>query len=123
MSDVIQEALFRHIWKSYQETIDGRQKHGDVNLLAEAAERMTWPGAPEIGLTIAQILRDQVVGNKVGASSKHYRNVREREIEGLARMHESQGMTAGESHDRIAGIYGMTVDAVRKVLERRTVDK
>ena len=115
--------LFHHLWKTYQATLDGRQKYGDVNLLAEAAERMTWPGAPEIGPTIAQILRDQIIKNKVGAASKHYRNVREREIEGLASIHFSQGLTAKESHERIAKIYHMTSDAVRKILDRNAADK
>lgn len=115
--------LFHHLWISYQATIDKRQKYGDVTLLAEAAERMTWPGAPEIGPAIAEILRDQIIKNKVGAASKHHRNVRQREIEALASLHLSQGMTAKDSHERIAEIYNMTSDAVRKSLERKTADK
>jgi len=115
--------FFRHLWDCYQATIDKRQKYGDVTLLAEAAERMTWPSAPQIGPAIAEILRDQIIKNKVGAASKHYRNVRAREIEGLASVHLSQGMTANASHERIAAIFNMTPDAVRKSLERKTADK
>ena len=115
--------LFRHIWKLYQSTIDGRQKHGDLELLAEAAERMVWPGAPEIGPAIAAILRDLRAKNKSTWASKHYRNVRDKEIARLAQDHLREGITATESQRRWAEIYKMTPDGVRKVIERTREDK
>lgn len=117
------EALFRHLWQSYQATIDGRQKYGDVELLAEAAERMTWPGAPEIGATIARILRIRVVKKKTGLNSKHFRRTRDKEIIGLAAIHRDQGLQDKDSHLRIAEIFRMEVDAVRKVLEGEASEK
>ena len=118
------EELFRHLWRVYQNTIDGRQKFGDVTVLAEAAERMNWPGAPEIGSAIAVILRDVVAKEKTGTASKHYRNVRHREIAGLARIHHQAGLTAAESHKRLEEIYGtMTPDNVRKIVERASEEK
>lgn len=117
------EELFRHLWRVYQNTVDGRQKYGDVTVLAEAAERMNWPGAPEMGAAIAAILRNLVAKEKTGTASKHYRNVRHREIAGLARIHRQAGLTAAESHKRLEEIYGtMTPDGVRKIVERASED-
>ena len=125
MNDRISEdALFRHIWQTYQATVDGRQKYGDVTLLAEAADRMNWPGAPQIGTAIASILRDFVAKEKTGKASKHYRNVRDREIAALARIHLQAGMTSAESQKRLAEFYdNITPDAVRKIVERASEDK
>lgn len=117
------KGIFRHLWKSYWTTLDGRQIHGDVELLAEAAERIDWPDAPEIGTEISRLLRLAYVGDKEGAASKHYRVVRNRHIAGLAKTHATQNLTQKESFERIADIFGMTVDAVRKVIERERMDK
>ena len=84
------KGIFRHLWKSYLTTIDGRQKYGDVELLAEAAERMVWPGAPEMGAAIAKVLRDKVVGDKKGSSAKHFHTVRDRELFRLSLLLEGQ---------------------------------
>lgn len=115
--------LFRHIWNEYSRTTDGRANTGDVNLLVEATERVEWPGAPEIGAEIARLLRLAYVGQKEGLASKHYRVVRNGEIAGLAKIHVTQKLTQKESFERIADIYGMTVDAVRKIIERERMDK
>lgn len=117
------ENLFRHLWAAYQATIDGRQTNGDVELLAEAAERMEWPGAPEMGRTIAKILRTKVVKGKTGAASNFYRVVRDREIVKLAQIHEDQGMTQKDSFECLAKYYKITVDAVRQQVERKDLDK
>jgi hypothetical protein len=117
------EALFRHLWESYQATIDGRQKYGDVELLAQAAERIAWPGAPEFGSTIATVLREKIVEDKSGLNSKHFKLTRDREIIGLAAIHREQGLPANESRRRIAEMFRMEVEAVRKVLERAASDK
>lgn len=120
------EELFRHLWKLYVSTIDGRQKHGDLELLAEAAERMVWPGAPELGRTMGATLRELAAKGKTGAGtlSKHHRNVRDREIVGLARIHKQAGLTALKSYKRLAEIYvTLTPDGVRKIVERATEDK
>ena len=115
--------LQRHLWKSYQSTIDGRQHYGDVNLLAEAAERADWPGAPEMGAEIARLLRLAYVGEKEGRASKHYRVVRDREIAALAKIHADWNLTQKESFERIAAIYEITEDAVRKVVKRERTDR
>lgn len=117
------DALFRHLWKSYQATIDGRQKYGDVELLAQAAERMSWPGAPEIGSTIAKVLRDKVVKDKTDLNSKHFKLTRDREIVDLAAIHREQGWSAGDSNRRIAEIFRMEVDTVRKIVELKNPEK
>ena len=112
------EGLFRHLWTSYQSTIDGRQTYGDVELLAEAAERMEWPGAPEMGRTIARVLRAKVVKDKIGKASKHYKSVRDRQIFDLAQIHIEQGMTKVASYERIALIFEIEADAVAKVVTK-----
>lgn len=112
------EGLFRHLWTSYQSTIDGRQTYGDVELLAEAAERMEWPGAPEMGRTIARVLRAKVVKDKIGKASKHYKSVRDRQIFDLAQIHIEQGMTQVASYERIALIFEIEADAVAKVVTK-----
>ena len=117
------EELFRHLWRVYQNTIDGRQKYGDVTVLAEAAERMNWPGAPEIGAAIAAVLRDAVVKDKTGKASKHYRNVRDKEIAGLAQIDLRKGITATETERHLAEIYDITTDAVRQIIKRAREEK
>ena len=112
------ENLFRHLWMSYQATIDGRQTNGDVELLAEAAERMEWPGAPEMGSTIARVLRAKVVEDKIGEASKHYKLVRDRQIFDLAQIYADRGMTQIESHQRIALLFKIESDAVTKVVTK-----
>ena len=112
------EGLFRHLWTSYQSTIDGRQTYGDVELLAEAAERMEWPGAPEMGRTIARVLRAKVVKDKIGKASKHYKSVRDRQIFDLAQIHIEQGMTQVASYERIALIFEIEADPVAKVVTK-----
>ncbi len=112
------EGLFRHLWTSYQSTIDGRQTYGDVELLAEAAERMKWPGAPEMGSTIARVLRAKVVKDKIGKASKHYKSVRDRQIFDMAQILIDQGMTQTESYERIALIFEIEADAVAKVVTK-----
>lgn len=116
------ESLFRHLWLSYEATIDGKQTYGDVGLLAEAAERMEWPGAPEMGRTIATVLRKQVIKDKNDIASKHHKVVRNSEILKLARLHADAKMTQTESHELIAGYFNMTPDAVRKTIEREGSD-
>ena len=118
-----QEALFRHLWTSYESTINKRQKNGDVELLAEAAERMEWPGAPEMGKTIASLLRSQIIKNKTGQASQHHKVVRDREILTLARIHAEDRMAQTDSYETIAEIYNMTVDAVSKQVRRKDLDK
>lgn len=115
--------LFRHLWNEYSRTMDGRANAGDVNILAEAVERIDWRGTPEIGAEIARLLRLAYVGDKDGLASKHYRVVRNGEIVGLAKIHATQKLTQKDSFERIADVYGMTVDAVRKVVERERMDK
>jgi hypothetical protein len=117
------EELFRHLWTSYLSTIDGRQTNGDIELLAEAAERMEWPGAPEMGSTIASLLRKKIVKAKTGQASNFNRVVRDREILKLAQIHADQGMTQKDSHECIAKYYKMTVDAVRQQVDRKDLDK
>ena len=118
-----EEELFRHLWTSYQSTIDGRQKYGDVELLAQAAERMEWSGAPEMGSTIAKVLRAKVVKDKIGEASNFYRVVRDREILKLAQIHADQGMTQKDSYECIAKYYKTTFDAVRQQVDRKDLDK
>jgi hypothetical protein len=121
------EELFRHLWTSYLSTIDGRQTNGDIELLAEAAERMEWPGAPEMGSTIASVLRAQVVKDKTGKASKHYKLVRDRQIFDLAQIHADQGMTQKDSHECIAVIFkiepGAVTKAVTKIKKERGLEK
>ena len=117
------EDLFRHLWRSYQSTIDGRQKYGDVELLAEAADRMEWPGAPEMGRTIARVLRAKVVKDKIGEASNFHRVARDREILKLAQIHADQGMTQKDSYECIAKYYKTTVDAVRQKVDRKDLNK
>jgi hypothetical protein len=117
------EDLYRHLWSSYQSTINGRQANGDVALLAEAAERMEWPGAPEMGLTIARVLRAKVVKGKTGRAANFARVVRDREIVKLAQIHAEQGMTQKDSYECIARYYKMTVDAVRQQVARKDLNK
>jgi hypothetical protein len=117
------EELFRHLWKSYLSTIDGRQTNGDIELLAQAAERMEWPGAPEMGSTIARLLRKNIVKAKTGQASNFHRVVRDREILKLAQIHADQGMTQKDSHECIAGYYNMSVDAVGQTIDRKDLDK
>lgn len=117
------DQLHRHLWQSYQSTIDGRQTYGDVNLLAEAVERVDWPGAPEMGAEIARLLRLAYVGEKEGRASKHYRAVRNREIAALAKIHADGDLTQKESFERIAKIYKISEDAVRAVVRRELSDK
>lgn len=117
------DELQRHLWASYKATIDERQKYGDVNLLAEAAERNDWSGAPEMGEEIARLLRHAYVGEKKDRASKHYLVVRNREIVGLAKIHAAENLSQKESFERIAKIYGMSIDAIRKVVEREGLDR
>lgn len=117
------EDLLRHLWTAYQSTIDARQTNGDVELLAEAAERMEWPGAPEMGRTIARVLRANVVKDKTGKASKFYRVVRDREIVKLAKIHAEQGMTQKDSYECLAKYYRITVDAVRQQVDRKDLNK
>ncbi len=107
--------LLRHLWQSYEKTKDGRQKHGDLSLLAQAAERVPWPEAPELGREIAAILRQLDEKTK---TSKHERNVRDAEICKLFEMQVNAGLPVSKSHERIADIFGMTTDSVRKSMDR-----
>lgn len=107
--------LFRHLWQSYEKTKDGRQKYGDLSLLAEAADRMPWPEAPELGHEIAAILRHLDQKTK---TNKHERNIRNRDICRLFEMQVKSGMSVSKSHECIADIFGMTIDNVRKVVDR-----
>lgn len=110
--------LLRHLWSTYQATIDGRTKRGDVEVLAEAAARNDWAGVDEIGDTIAELL---IAGYRAEQKeSPKWRMVRDREIVGLAKIHEEQGLTRTASFERIAHIYGMTPDAVTKVVKRKS---
>lgn len=84
---------------------------------------MNWPGAPEMGSTIAKVLRAKVVKDKRATSSKHFKITRDREILGLAQIHADEGMTQIESHNIIAKYFGMTADAVRKTVTRKRLDK
>lgn len=107
--------LFRHLWQSYEKTKDGRQKLGDLSLLAEAAERVPWPEAPELGREIAAILRKIDEKTK---TSKHERNVRDADICRLFEMHTNAGLPVIKSYECIANFFRMTTDGVRKVVEQ-----
>lgn len=115
--------LFPYLWARYLETKDGRSRSGDVDLLAEAVERIEWPGTPEMGPEIARLLRQAYVGDKTGEGGAAYRTIRNQEIVGLAEIHRGMGRSERESADRIADIFGMTPDAVRKVIQRKRGDK
>ena len=116
---VNEHEIFAHIWSSYQKTIDNKQIHGDVELLAEAADRIVFPGAPDLGPKIACILRTCVVKDKVGENSKHYKVVREREIMARIDLMLGRGVEKGRCYEEIASIYKMTPGAVRMLYDRR----
>lgn len=107
--------LFKHLWQSYKKSIDGRQKNGDLSILAEAAERVPWPEAPELGREIAAILRQLDWETKTG---KHDRNVRDNDVYRLVEMQVNAGMPVTKSRKCVADIFGMTIDNVREVVNK-----
>lgn len=115
---VMREALFRHLWQQYQASIDRRARRGDVDLLAEAAERHEWPGAPGMGARVAELLRAAYCKRTEGEAPAD-RMTRDREIVGLADIHRQDGISARAAAERIAAIYGMEAEAVRKVIARK----
>lgn len=110
MAEHHRAALLSFIWRSYTHTIDNRSKAGDVEMLAEAAERNDWAGSPEIGVAIAALLR-KAYCNEV-KSPPGDSVLRDREIVELAE-------TLGASHATIADIYGIDPRAVSKVIQRK----
>jgi hypothetical protein len=112
------DQFFRHLWWFYQETQDDRARHGDVDLLAEAAERHTWPGAPEIGPAIAQLLRAAYCDHEGESPAERW--IRDKDICALAEIHSAQGLSKRASAERIADMAGMSPDAVRKIIARKS---
>ncbi|WP_050524826.1 hypothetical protein [Pseudorhodobacter wandonensis] len=110
--------LLDFLWRSYAKTFDGRTKNGDVELLAEAAERHEWPGAPKIGPAIAALLRAAYC-EKLKGPSPSERLLRDQEILSLMEDFAARGWTSGKLENELAEVYGMDPEAVRKIVKRK----
>ena len=94
------------LWKQYEAS-------GDVECLAKAAEMAPFFGQPNIGKTIAKILRDRDPINKQA------REMQWREIDLLYEAFCSKGLRKTEIYERLAEFKGITPESMKRELISR----
>ena len=94
------------LWKQYEAS-------GDVECLAKAAEMAPFFGQPNIGKTIAKILRDKEPTNKLA------REMKWREIDLLYETLTEAGLQKTEIYERPAAFKGITASSMKRELMRR----
>ena len=94
------------LWKQYEAS-------GDVECLAKAAEMAPFFGQPNIGKTIAKILRDKEPTNKLA------REMKWREIDLLYETLTDAGLQKTEIYERLAAFKGITASSMKRELMRR----
>lgn len=94
------------LWKQYEAS-------GDVECLAKAAEIAPFFGQPNIGKTIAKILRDKEPTNKLA------REMKWREIDLLYETLTDAGLQKTEIYERLGKHKGITAASMKRELMRR----
>ena len=94
------------LWKQYEAS-------GDVECLAKAAEMAPFFGQPNIGKTIAKILRDKEPTNKLA------REMKWREIDLLYETLTDAGLQKTEIYERLAAFKGITASSMKRELMKR----
>ena len=94
------------LWKQYEAS-------GDVECLAKAAEMAPFFGQPNIGKTIAKILRDKEPTNKLA------REMKWREIDLLYEVLNNAGLQKTEIYERLAAFKGITASSMKRELIKR----
>jgi hypothetical protein len=99
-------AQMEHLWRQYEAS-------GDVECLAKAAEIAPFFGQPNIGRTIAKILRDKEPTDKLA------REMQWREIDLLYEAFNNEGLRKTEIYERLAELKGITPESMKRELMRR----
>jgi len=94
------------LWKQYEAS-------GDVECLARAAEMAPFFGQPNIGTTIAKILRDKEPTNKLA------REMQWREIDLLYEAFSNDGLRKTEIYKRLAELKGISAASMKRELMKR----
>lgn len=98
--------IIYQLWSDYQETKDKR-------LLIDAVRYADFDGNQSIKDEIIKLLRDAV-----GKRSDHGLKIRNRDISKLHSDNLNSGMNITASYNQVAEVFSMSVDAVRKVIEK-----
>ena len=94
------------LWKQYEAS-------GDVECLAKAAEMAPFFGQPNIGKTIAKILRDREPTNKLA------RELQWREFDLLYKAYLNEGLRKTEIYERLAELKGIAAASMKRELMDR----
>ena len=94
------------LWKQYEAS-------GDVECLAKAAEMASFFGQPDLGRTIAIILREKGPTNKLASEMKW------REIDLLYEALNKEGLQKTEIYERLAEFKGITASSMKRELMKR----